>query len=414
MNYLNKREQIFPLNLIICCILPNFIGVLYSSYIYYKEKSTKYAILFLSCFVLFLTYNFYSVDNTLRYIRAVKGLDIVDILNGNPLDYVLGYILDYTPLQSSHVFYVYILTIYICWYFIIKEEQKKNKLHTFIILLIFSISIRYVIDLLYFTMSIIITLLLLIKNENNFKSYHYILLFILAYLIHPGVFIILAPSLCIHYAMNLNNKRVYYLSLFLVYIIGLILSSIKFQQTGIPVLDSVFETFNNYTSEGKWGIREDKLEGYTYTILFYIIPIFHYCIFYMGLKNYKALKFRYPLCIFQSACLLYPSMFSFVTLTERILLTMMISSCLILYQLSNIRKIKRLYVNTIVTLIFIFNFFKCSYPIFLDGIFKRGTYESIQLRSYYTPSVLLIDYKDFGFSDQFIKNNSLVYSKFYN
>ena len=52
-------------------------------------------------------------------------------------------------------------------------------------------------------------------------------------------------------------------------------------------------------------------------------------------------------------------------------------------------------------------------PILLKNIFRNKTYVEIQQRSYYLPSIILFDYSDYGFSDEFIRRNSKVFSKFY-
>lgn len=412
LNNKNSGNWFFA-NAILLCILPNILGVLYSLYLSIKTKKKEYIIIFLCLFTLFLTYNFYSVDNTLRYIRAYSGLVSDEWITGNPLDYLLAFLMETNIFESSHVIYIYILFIYFFWYQSLKLESHKKFDITFFILLIFTISLRYAIDLLYYTMSVIFTVYFLTKNKMIMNIYSYIILFIGVYLIHPGVFMILLPALCIYFSMRYNN--LYRFTLILIFISGIILSNNTFNQTGVVLIDSILGEFNHYTTEGKWATREGAslITGITHVTLFYIIPLFHYYIFYLSYKYHKILENKFTICIFQAACLFYPSFINFITLTERILLTMMILSLLILYQIYNLKKIKKQLVILPTLIIFFFSSWRSYEPILLKNIFRNKTYVEIQQRSYYLPSIILFDYSDYGFSDEFIRRNSKVFSKFY-
>lgn len=413
INIYNKRNIIF--DIILCYILPNFIGCIYSLFLFRQKKSKGYAFLFLSLFVLFLTYNYYSVDNTLRYIRVLNGLAAEEWMSGNPLDYLLMFFQTFFHLQSSFVFFIYILLAYVLWFYTLRYTNEYTKIDgMFLILLVCSLALRNVIDLLYYTLAVLFTLYFASKKNHKFKIHDYLILIIFVYLLHPGLFFLLIPAIFLFLISHYKNKKIYYLSLIIIYFTGLFLTHAQGIHTGIKIIDIQLESFNSYTGAGKWGIRSKSLSGITYIIQFYILPSIYTIICIISTKYRNCLRMNLILALMQVCVLFYPSFISFVTISERILLTMSICIVLLMYKMVLFKIIQRKFVYCIVCITFLFTTIRCSEAISLKYIFRLGTYEDITLRSYYMPSIYLLDYLDWGFSDEFIRENSIIFDYFYN
>lgn len=403
----------FIVNTLICILLPNFIGCIFSLYLYKRFPKNYYGILFLSLFVIFLTYNFYSVDNTLRFIRALNGLTSEGWISGNPLDYILMFSQTFFHVESSLIFYIYILFAYLLWYYTLNNNGDYNQSKVFIVLLICAIPLRNIIDLLYFTLSVLFTTYFISKKTFRNKISNWTLLLIGVYILHPGLFLLLIPCI-IFFIIDNNNKILYYSCIIAIYLIGIILAHSQGLSTGIDIIDVQLESFNHYTSEGKWGIRETTLSGITYTIQFYILPTIYTIICFIAtIRRKYYIKQDFILKLFQVCILFYPSFISFVTISERILVTMSICAYIIMYKMVLMKSINPYYITTFTVITFMFTTIRCSAPISLNGIFKEGTYEDVRFRCYYTPSLLLLDYNKWGFSDEFIQKNSFVFNHFY-
>ena len=73
----------------LCLFLPPFISTIFSfiKFLNYRNKST--AVLFIIFFTLYLSYNFVSVDNSLRFFSAEKISDYSNWYEGDPLTYLI-------------------------------------------------------------------------------------------------------------------------------------------------------------------------------------------------------------------------------------------------------------------------------------------------------------------------------------
>ena len=75
------------------------------------------------------------------------------------------------------------------------------------------------------------------------------------------------------------------------------------------------------------------------------------------------------------------------------------------------KKPKFITINSLLALCLLiaaFNLYKINEAVKLSNVFETGTYEEIRNRSYYIPSFILLDYGDFGYSDEFIKANTNI------
>ncbi len=407
----NSKEDLFRCT-ILCLLFPPFISSIFAFYKFLHYKSRSFGILFFVFFVLFLTYNFFSVDNSLRYFAANDIEDSFSWLTKDPLTIIMAYGKE-IGLESSLFFYIYILATYIIWlscYTNCKETKTINKID--IMIVISSMILRNAMDLLYYTLSLSTLLFLVSRKEKiNLKDYLYIIPLI--FILHPGVLFFLLPSIGLYYILNSSTKRrnniVYFLYLGGVYIASALITHISIPTTGIAIIDTLNASFNHYTNnENKWGIRTTELSGITFFIQYYVISFFYAIIFIITLYKRDRIKQKFILAIFQIAFIMLPNFWNFVTLSERLLVALSLTSCLCIVMLIQTKaiNIRLKYIAWIYIFIFSFNLFRAT-RMELSGVFKNKSYNEIVLHSYYVPSILLFDYQSWGFSNKFIESNSL-------
>ena len=401
------------LAILVGLVLPPIISMAISLFLLFKLNDKRFIYSILIYIVLYLTYKFFSIDNIGRF-QATINYESTQLFFEDTLTSLMYWGIVYMKLECSHFFYLYILLIYVFFYKTL--DKCVNKWYPAIIfILIMGISLRYTIDLLYYTLSLSFCLFY-ITNKKASKVFDYVILIIVVYLLHPGVLLILLPAIFIYNIMHVALKQktwIYYLSVISVFVLYYLLAHNPITiSTGIPFIDAVLSMFSNYTGDQYWAKRSGTTEisGITYTITYYIIPFIYYLLFFYTVINWKKFSNKYILSIFQVSMLLYPNFINYVTLTERTLLVISVSGILTCASMIHDCRINnKLYFNILAgacSLIFLFNITKCSGAIMLKNVFKEGSYEQIQLSSLYTPSIVLFNYNTSGFSDDFLIHNT--------
>ena len=100
-----------------------------------------------------------------------------------------------------------------------------------------------------------------------------------------------------------------------------------------------------------------------------------------------------------------PNFWNYVTITERLMVVLSLTSILCLIMLQQEYKIQTKYIAYICVFIFGFHTFRAS-RMDLHGVFYRNSYQEIQKRSYYIPSILLFNFDTWGYSNEFMNKNS--------
>lgn len=398
-------------------VLPPFFSTLYAFYMTTTYKRKEYGIVFIFFFVLFLTYNFFSIDNVGRHLAATDYFYDDLWFLGDPLTSLMHWGITNLSLQSSHFFFFYIFLVYFIWFKTFSKNVNTTLNIRIMLVIILTLSLRSSMDLLYYCLSVMFAFWFISNKKYNIGNI--ILIIVVVYLLHPGFLLLLLPSIGLYLGMNLsmnNRKYIYWASLLIVYVFAYVLSHTSFlTDTGIPILDEIFGSYNSYVGDGAWGQRsgDRAISGYTYTIAFYVIPLFYFVAFLFSVKYYALLKNKKILSVFQTAMLFYPNYINYVTLSERNLLVLSVSFILVLLMLMEIKSphLKFLSIDLILTyciLIGTFNFFKMDGAVKLNNIFKTDTYVDVKNRSYYMPSILLLDYESYGYSNEFINKNTYI------
>lgn len=419
MNNILKDRRVGDVMLImlIGMILPPFFSTLYAFYMTTKYRRKEYGIAFIFFFVLFLTYNFFSIDNIGRHLGATGYFyDELWFLD-DPLTSLMHWGITNLSLQSSHFFFLYIFLVYFLLFTIFSKSVDDKINVKLMLIFILAISLRSSMDLLYYCLSVAFAFWFI--SNKKYKLVNILLLIVVVYLLHPGFLLLLLPSMGLYLGMSLsmnNRKYIYWASLLIVYVFSYILSHTTFlNETGIPILDEIFGSYNSYVDDGAWGQRSGNraISGITYTIAFYIVPFIYFIAFMFSVKYYALLKNKEVLSVFQTAMLFYPSYINFVTLSERNLLVLSISFVLVLLMLMEVKapQLKFLSLDAILSyciLIGAFNFIKMDGAVKLYNVFRTDTYVEVRNRSYYMPSILLFDYGSFGYSNEFINKNTYI------
>ena len=395
--------------LVVGLVLPPILSMLFALYKFCATRNRVFGLIFSFFGVLFLTYNFFSIDNCSRCMDAIASYSVLPL---DPLTSLMQLGINYLPLQCSHFIFIYILLIYIFLLFTLDKVHRSNWSIPAIFIFLSIISLRNSMDLLYYSLSITFVLFF-ITNIKKISLIKCLILIAITYLLHPGVLIILLPSIALCYVISrYNNNLTYYLALMAIYVLFYILSHTTISAVGMPEIDSIIASFNSYTSNQYWGTRkgDTAIHGITYTIIYYVIPFTYFILFIYTLKYRHIIKDKFVLAIFQVTILFYPNFINFVTLTERALVVLSVTS--VLCAISLIRTNKTIItMNFLVfycALIFLFNITKWMGPISLHNVFKPNSYEEIRLYSYYVPSLYLLDYGTYGYSDEFLQKNTYI------
>ena len=413
----NKTKEIkFPIWLVVILVgmfFPPIISMIIALLMCYIYRDINYLISFTVFFVLFLTYNFFSIDNIGRFNDAYSQFGEEFWYLGDPLSNLMRFGVQNYNLQCSLFFFLYILLTYLFFLNALKNCYSSKWSTSLLLIFVTTISLRNSMDLLYYCLSATFMCYYITRKEN-FSILNYMMLILTIYLIHPGLLIILLPAICINYIIkniHKNNKWVYYITLILVYCLYFILSKTSVSTIGIPFIDAILSAFSSYTSDNYWGIRTGatSITGISYTIMYYIVPGIYFILFIISVLNVDKIRTKFLVAVFQAAMLMYPNFINYVTLTERTLLVLSITFILlaiVLFKETFNFSIK--WIALYCLLIFSFTTWKGSGAVRLSNVFEPSSYNAARAHSYYMPSVLLLDYKHFGYSDEFLKENTHV------
>ncbi len=399
--------------IIVGMLFPPIISMILALIIFYVYKNSKYLIPFVVFGVLFLTYNFFSIDNVGRFDDVYSNFGEELWYLEDPLSNLMRFGVRNLNLQCSHFFYTYILLVYLFFLNALKQCHSGKWDTCLLLIFITTISLRNSMDLLYYCFATTFMCYYITRKEN-FSILNYLILIATIYLIHPGLLIILLPAICLKYIIkniHSNKKWLYYLTLILIYCLYFILSKTKVSTVGIPFIDAVLSVFSSYTSDGYWGIRDGatSITGISYTIMYYIIPGIYFLLFIISVLKVEKIRTKFLVAVFQTAMLMYPNFINYVTLTERTLLVLSITFILLSIVLfKEIFNFTIKWIALYCLLIFTFTTWKGSGAVRLSNVFEPSSYNIVQTHSYYMPSLLLLDYKHFGFSDEFLMQNTHI------
>ena len=399
--------------IIVGLLLPPIISMVLSLFYAYQNKDKNYLIPFSIFFVLFLTYNFFSIDNIgrLNFVYSTYGQELWYL--GDPLSNIMRYGVRALNLECSHFFYIYILFVYLFFFKTLKQCYDGQWNIDLFLIFVTTISLRNSIDLLYYCLSTAF-MCYYITRKDKFSILNYFLLIIVVYLLHPGLLIILLPAICLNFSIKLiinNRKWFYYISLIVIYFIYFFLAKTSVTSVGIPVIDSVLSAFSAYTSDSYWGVRDAStaISGISYMIMYYVIPGIYFILFIVSILKINKMKKTFLVAVFQAAMLMYPNFMNYVTFTERTLLVLSITFILLLVMIyKDTLRISIKWVVLYCLLIFIFTSYKGAGAVRLNNVFEQGSYTAIKTRSYYMPCALLFDYHNWGYSDEFVRTHTHV------
>ena len=394
-------------------LFPPIISMIISLLICYIYKDVNYLISFTVFFVLFLTYNFFSIDNIGRFNEVYSTIGEKFWYLGNPLSNLMRFGVRTLNLQCSHFFYVYIISVYLLFLGALKQCYSGRWNLCLFLIFVTTISLRNSMDLLYYCLATTFMCYYITRKEK-LTFLNYLVLIVAVYLIHPGLLIILLPAVCLNFIIknvHSNKRWIYYLALIFIYCVYFVLSTATVSTIGIPVIDAVLSAFSSYTSDSYWGMRDGSttIAGASYIFMYYIVPGIYFILFIISVLNVDKIRTTFLTAVFQSAMLMYPNFINYVTFTERTLLVLSITFILlaiVLFKETLHFSIKWIVLYCL--LIFTFTCWMGSGAVRLSNVFEPSSYNVVRYHSYYMPSALLLDYKHYGFSDEFLKQNTHI------
>ena len=280
--------------IIVGLLLPPIISMVLSLFCAYQNKDKNYLIPFSIFFVLFLTYNFFSIDNIGRFNYVYSSYSQELWYLGDPLSNIMRYGVRALNLECSHFYYIYILSVYLLFFQTLKQCYDGRWNIDLFLIFVTTISLRIAIDLLYYCLSTVF-MCYYITRKDRLSVLNYILLVVIVYLLHPGLLIILLPAICLNFSIKSikNNKKwLYYISLIIIYFIYFFLAKTSVTSVGIPIIDTVLSSFSAYTSDSYWGIRDAStaISGISYTIMYYLIPGIYFILFIVSILSINKIQ----------------------------------------------------------------------------------------------------------------------------
>lgn len=409
INSIKERNRfvLYILPLLAFSCMPPVLACLFSLFLFVRKQQKVWGIFSLMFFVLILSYNFYSIDNCSRYENTK--LELIELIpSGDYLTILAKWLISTFNVQFSFVIYLYVLAAYLMLCISLNRVWNKKWTLAVVSLVVSTMSLRYSLDLLYYTLAVNLALIFL--SKQNLSKYKFLLLIALVYFIHPGFLMVLLPSVLISYTYNKGTK-LYIFSLLIIFCTTYLLSKVTLPATGIQMLDLLVGQFNDYMDpDNYWGKRSASsslTSGLSYILIYIILPLFYFILFTLTVRYRNVIKSKRIIALFQSALIFYPNFISYNTMTERILLVMSILSVFVMIILNKVGvKFLRLqYIACLCSILFLFNAYKASGAVYLHNVFKDDSYQSIRNRSYYAPSIMLMSFRQFGYSNEFLDKN---------
>lgn len=388
-------------------LLPPLFSCIISLYFALKTKTKKAIFFFFIFYITCLAYAYPNYDTMLRF-WSIHYNEATSFIEGDPLNNLISYFNNY--IDSYYFFYIYWIFTIIFFYKLI--TISPNKLSTIIIIIcIFGITLTNLMNLTYFTLSTTFALYFLEKYKLHFTKY--LLIICVAYLLHPGILMILIPTIPLHILLK---KELYKLS-FLYLILLFVILHIIFNATAINInhndnilVSNVTKGFEIYTNtDSVWGglSRDFGLKGILWKIEQY--TLFIITLFFI-VKNLNKINTCTSTAFFLTALITLINVHKFYTFTERtsIVLTLSAYSIYTLLYLKNLLSKKiNLLISTLIVAQFITSALLFVQP--RKHLFKDITSSyNISTRIGYIPTILLItDIHDLGFNDSYLYRNSI-------
>lgn len=402
-----NKQNSFEINrlYILLLFLPPFWSCIITLYMLFKNPQKQTLFLFMLFYIICLTYTYPNYDTILRYWTI--HLNKVDsIFEDDPLSNIARIFSD--SIDAYYFFFLYwILTIY-CFYKLITLHQNRISIYIIIISL-FGLTWTNLMSLTYFTFSTTTSLYLYEKYKNKYILY--IIVLFIAYFLHPGILLVLIPTMGLHILLFNNKYKLAILYLIAYYLITFTLfNGYSINTFDHPFLTSFTQGFNNYTSDDNiWGsLKKDfGIRGFIWDLEQYT---FFFIILFFIKKHFKAIKEYTATSFYIISIITLINVINFYTFTERIRIVCTLSGfilCILLYRKKMLTKKMK-----ILTMILAILQFISATTLFVqprNDLFKNpyNSYD-ISTQIVYIPSFLLvIDIHDFGFNDQYLYKNSI-------
>lgn len=392
------------LNIVIFCINP-VLSLLFNLYLYFKRETNIISTLIISLSIALIFSYFpilYDVSSNFFVVNYSESGAFLSFYN-----YIPFYLSSSFGVQYISVVYTYTAFIIFSWFFIfhmistgIEDEFYGYAFFYFIFMIIF----RDIMDLnrIYLSFSIL-SLYVYLSFMRKDKIYHYFLV-LLSLIIHPASLVVVF----IYFISSYINRKIF---------IALYFISVVFAISGAEVwfdialflknilLEYIHIELDYFSVNTKWGGGELSLkELISRSILFLLFSF----IYYQGLisikDNNNFIKFVLLMICFSI------SLLPFRTLFERYSIVVLLFSPIILF-FFNRQKIIIIAVVFVLLMRFLFVNFYWRSEIFTSEYFyvlpNQDKKINMLLKPFYQPTALLLLFKINGYSDEYIKAESL-------
>ena len=397
-SYRNFKQQYLLLAL---CPLSFSLPLSLSNFLKVRTKKNLY--LWGIFYIIALSLIYPNYDTMLRFWN-VQNHSTSSFFEGDPLTNLIRL---FSPIIDCYYFFIlyWILTLFLFYESIIKKER----LNLFISCLVFfGLSLTNLMNLNYFTFATCFSLYSFEKYKERY--FYLILVIIISYLLHPGILMVLMPSVCLYFLFKREMfiYAIFYCILFYIFCHILFHGYELNVPTDFVFLTDLTKSFDNYTNlDNVWGGLgmsigiKHKLWNLCLWIIFIITG-------YYAFRNYRRIFKNVCFSYFIISIILLLNVIHLYTMSERIKIVAIISACSLLALLDKDERLSSL-IKSVVSIVLIGQFFlsAIAFPHPRADLFKEpfSSYE-VTSNGIIVPSFLLVfDVHHFGFNDEYLKLN---------
>ena len=347
----------------------------------------------------------YPTYDTMLKFWAVYFYNNESFFDGDPLSNLAHIFNGY--LDTFYFLFAYWIAIIVLFYKAVCLNSKY--IPTFVIMMcLVGLTWTNFMNLTYFTFATVFSLFFMEKYKSKYIMY--IPVIFVAYLMHPGILLVLLPSIPLYYLFIREKYKIviFYLVAYYVFLNILFGHGIELSSSNL-IVANLIDSFNAYTSEDSiWGknVRYLGLKGdafdFLQTVLFLLV-------LYYTVKNIEKIKGYVSVSFFLIALVTLVNVLDFYTFSERVRIVITLSSLVvvsILYFNNLLPQRVRFALASLTALQFVFSnilFVQPRHDLFSNAY----TSYDISVRAAYVPSLFLVTgIHTFGFSDSYLLKNS--------
>lgn len=393
-------------------LMPAVLGYVSALKTLWIRRDRRSLNIYLFLYTIILAYWYPNYDTMGRFAKTLKQIDHTNILEG---DFLMNLIALLNPIIDAYYLFALVWfcgLLFFCNACITAYGREDRFSSVLLIILVFGVNACYIGSLTYYTAAATFSLYIFQRYSNKYIVY--LPLLYIAYLIHPGILMVVPGALCLQFLFhrNYNLMAIIFVIIYFILFNRIMNGSFSFFAEIIQDenMDAVLNGYNAYTSEDSvWGknFQDFGKKGILWDFLLYAYYIF---VAVLSFANFSLVKRHFAFACYVIGLIVLINVYGFYTMTERVTIITYLSGLLVLSKIVSTKQVLK-FVNS--TIIF---FVLCLY--FLSLLLfpqPRRHFFKDPLDSYLISSMTLvvpnifttIDLHHLGFSDDYLDENNV-------